>query len=420
MGEALVKSSVFKIGKETTYGSAASSMTAIELAGVPTFNDSFDTIERNIVRQAFSSFAPIRGTERVTGSLQIEANEGLRHAYLYQGAFGYWQSASGGTDCDYTLTTTTSDTSITLTNSSSYTDPQMTIGTISVSSALGFHVGYPIVIYNTSTTPDTITLAGFITDISGTNITFITAHGAGSVAINASNAVSCGELFTLCDEHQTQVVSLPSYTYEYYRGNITKEQYLGCMISSMSLDMSTGQLIQPTFNWDGKTVEYSSDSDSSTPTSGQTPLVMRLSDIFMEDESGNVYQKCISNIQLELNNETFKKECVATSGVGKVIRTARSVTGSLNTFYEDKSLQDAFKANTSFKLRALIGYSSGTSGSSHTQSSSLQAGRVLAITIPNLKFSEIGIDEDTGIFKYNASFTCEPVNGDDEIALAWL
>ena len=428
MSEALVKSSTFTIETEVAYGvDPATTPKVLETSGTPTFSDTYDTIERDIVRQAFSTYAPIRGVENTSGSFAVEAHGSgtydtpLESWMAYRAAFGYLIGPNTD-EADAAIAFTLTVQTLTLSDDLSYTDPQMKTGTLTMASTADLVVGYPFRIYDS--TGNTLKLAGFITGVTtDTSIDIITSSSDASVSILDTDELDVGFMFTLRNEDLDQVVALPSLAMNYYRGDITKETYVGNIITEFSLDMSTGQLILPSFSWEGKTVSYEETSygggtttyDSSTTS----PLVMKLSDIFMEDEDGNVYQDCISNIQITITNEVFKKQCVATSGIGKVIRTKRTVVGSLNSFYEGKDFQDDFKNEKTYKLRAIVGYSTGTDIDGHTQDTD-DIGNILAISIPQLKFSEVGIDEDSGIFKYNASFSCEPVDGDDEILLSWL
>ncbi len=442
MGNALVKSSNFTVEIEASdaYGvDPNSSDTSIdnylvELAGVPDFSDSFDTIERNIIRQAFSSYAPIRGTENTSGSVVVEAhgssvyNTPLESAALYKGAFGYLIGPDATPDVVDAALSTTVGTSgdVTGTQSTIFTNPQMYTYAIDVASSADFQVGYPVRVY--SSDGSSLILAGFIDEIpDATHITILSANtgdGSNQITFTSGDVVDCGYMFTLRDKSLNQVVNLPSLTMKYWRGNITRECYTGNIITQFSLDLSTGQLIQPTFNWEGKTVAYTtaaySGSGTTFDSNAANPLVVKLTDIFMKDEDDHAFESCISNLNLSLTNEVFKKQCIATSGIGEVVRTARNVTGSLNTFYEDSSFQTNFKSEKTYSLMAMVGYTTDVDASNNRVQSSADLGNILAIYIPKLKFSEVSVSEDTGIFKYDSNFSCEPVSGDDEIIFAYL
>lgn len=428
---ALVKSSNFTIELETTYGTDPNPTDTnlddalIELSGTPNFTDSYDTVERDIVRQAFSTYAPIRGTQNTSGDFKVEAhgsgayNSAPESGIAYKAAFGYCIGSATQTGfVDHVLSTTvTNSIGASVTNSSIFIDPQMYEHNVEVTSATNFEVGYPVRIMDS--TGATLRLAGFIKSISANTLTILSSKDTIS-SLTDGDIVDCGHLYTLRDYALNQVAALPSFTAKYFRGNITREVYTGNIVTQFALDASTGQLLQPTFNWEGKTVGYTSASQtwsaSHTYDSDVTdPIVCRLTDVFMESADGDAYQKCISNLQINLANEVFKQQCIATEGVGQVIRTKRNVTGSLNTFYEDRAFQTAFTSDTSYILRAMFNYSQTNSTYNDTP------GNILAIFAPSLKFSSVGISEDTGIFKYDTQFSLQPTGtGDNEFLLAIL
>ena len=146
-----------------------------------------------------------------------------------------------------------------------------------------------------------------------------------------------------------------------------------------------------------------------------------MEDLTADPAEGPIYfQECITNVQLTLTNEVFKKECIASTGIGEVLRTSRSVTGSLNTFYTGSDFQKAFKNDTKYNLRAVFNYSDYLDADTGEKHFRTIPGNIVAISIPLLKFSEVGIEEDTGIFKYANSFSCEPDRGDDEFLIAFM
>ena len=440
MSNALVKASAFTIEVESSYGvdpnSSDTSMEnhVLELSGTPTFDDSFDTIERNIIRQAFSSYAPIRGTENTSGNFAVEAHGAGAYqtspesVLAYKGAFGYLigPAAESGV-VDHVLATTVATTpGYSKSNSSKFTDPQMYEHEFDVTSSTNFSVGYPVRVL--SSDGATLKLAGFITDISTNTVTVLSSEPA-TVSVASGDVVDCGYLFTLRDYQGSQVSDLPSLTMKYWRGDIIRECYTGNIITQFSFDASTGQLIQPTFNWEGKTVSYtgSAGSHSSYPGSAShsydssttSPIVSKLTDVFLEDSDGTAFESCISNLQISLTNEVFKKQCIATSGIGEVVRTARKVEGSLSTFYEDATFQTAFREDTQYVLRAMFNYTTSID-SSNVRQQTTSPGNILAIFAPQMKFSSVGVGEESGIFKYDTQFSLEPDAGDDEFILAIL
>ena len=443
MGNALVKSSAFTIEVETDYGVDPNNSDTymenhvLELSGTPTFEDAFDTVERNIIRNAFSSYAPIQGTENTSGSFAVEAhgsgsyNVSPESVLAYKGAFGYLigPTAESGIVDHVLATTVDSTSSYTKTDSTKFTNPQMYTHLIEVTSTTNFTIGYPVRVLSSDGT--TLRLAGFITDIDdGVSLTVLSScpDTLTSSGLTTGDIVDCGYLFTLRDYAGNQVNDLPSLTMKYWRGNIVRECYTGNIITQFSFDASTGQLIQPSFNWEGKTVSYTGDSSSHSEYPGNpahsfdsattSPIISKMTDIFLEDDDENAFESCISNLQFTITNEVFKKQCIATSGIGEVIRTSRKAEGSLSTFYEDSAFQTAFRAETQYVLRAMFNYTSSISGSTRDQVTT--PGNILAIYAPQLKFSSVGIGEESGLFKYDTQFSLEPNEGDDELIFAIL
>jgi len=146
------------------------------------------------------------------------------------------------------------------------------------------------------------------------------------------------------DGSYPQVLATPAMNFDYYRGNIVKESWFKALATEMSIDFSTGQVCLPAFNWEGSEVGYADQSfdpseystDSIAPIykdfdSVKTePLVVQLADIYMELfehkdtwtalPSPKFFQECISNIQITITNEVYKKQCIASTGIGEVLR----------------------------------------------------------------------------------------------------
>ena len=102
-----------------------------------------------------------------------------------------------------------------------------------------------------------------------------------------------------------------------------------------------------------------------------------------------------------------------------MVRTSRAVTGSLSTFYEDKGFQDAFLADTQYSLRAVFNYATSLDASGKVFNTT--GGNIIAVSAPQMKFSEVNVGEESGLFKYDTSFACEPTgSGDNEFVLAFL
>jgi len=474
----------------------------VEVSGPPTFSDSYDTIERDVVRQAFSTYAPLRGLETTSGTVTLELhgsgtiNQAPESTLLWKSALGSLSGPAGTKSSAWMqvdkelyaeVYEAPIDDAVRLQyvegTDTKFYDPDLYVLKVKVNHTLdmttakqlGFEVGFPVRIHNNKT-DDTfkVKYIGFIvamednaTDSNSTlyilsELSYDTAEGApdfepieGS-STGGKDVVDCGFLYLLHNQYQKdannnwsypQVLATPEINFDYYRGNIVREEWMKALATELSIDFSTGQVCLPAINWEGSEVSYadggyhpSNYSDTSTDpiysefdSINTTPLVVQLADIFIQDfdsiehydwdvpannDAKVFFQECISNIQITLTNEVFKKQCIASTGIGEVIRTSRSVTGSLNTFYTGKDFQDAFKNNKKYWLRAIFNFSSSLEQGKKKFTDN--CGNIVAIGIPKLAFSEVSIEEDTGIFKYANSFSAEPINGDDEFLIAFL
>jgi len=463
---ALVKSSTLVLypGEDVTKARV------VEVSGAPTFSDSFDTIERDVVRQAFSTYAPLRGLETTSGTITVELHgSGVQESppestLLYKAAFGSLVGPAGSIANDWKLVddelsvTALTDTVSEITWNDGTADqsfnPKLYEHIIEIDAdpvPLGFKKHYPIRAIDAN---GKLLLVGFIIhgfsasdpdNPNGFDCLYVISENETPIDFANAVTVDCGFLYLLRNLDTSQVLELQDFTADYFRGDITKENWQKNLSTEFTIDFQTGQVVLPAFNFEGGGVGYGNEDQVDVPfldvgdtlywsgitdqpfDSSQTnPLIVQLADIYLENasetltnESTRFYQECISGIQITLTNEVFKKECMASIGVGEVVRTSRSVTGSLDTFYTGLDFQEAFKQDTKYICRMVFNYAyqlNTTGGKDYNDT----PGNIVAIAIPQLKFSEVNIEEDTGIFKYANSFACEPVEGDDEFILAFL
>jgi len=224
---ALVKSSTLIVypGEDTTKARN------IEVSGAPTFADAFDTIERDVVRQSFSTYAPLRGLETTSGTITVElhgsgvATKPPESSLLYKAAFGSLVGPiiPGGVDLwapvDDILTVDiiTIGTPIEVTWNDGSTDlpfnPALyshnveidTTGGVTTGS-LGFKTQMPVRIVAGSV----LHLVGFISELTDNTIVVISENGTDiSGTVNAS--IDCGWLFLLKHVDNSQVLALPEF-----------------------------------------------------------------------------------------------------------------------------------------------------------------------------------------------------------------
>ena len=71
--------------------------------------------------------------------------------------------------------------------------------------------------------------------------------------------------------------------------------------------------------------------------------------------------------------------------------------GSFSLLYEDKTIEDALRADTRAELVLVAGNA---------------AGNIFAVRFPAIRYIETPVTVDSRIFKYDVSFVCEPDTDD--------
>lgn len=404
MSTALLKNSATALRKESVYGvdpGGLDKTKAIELSGTPEFNNNYDSVERDIVRKAFSSYAPVRGLQNTSGNFGVELHGSGTHGIAPETAVA-WECAMGYQIAGGTALVTGAGSATAYAGSLFKIDVPVASG-----DELDFTVGRAIVVYRGTTVIGT----GFVSDTSTDRVVEVISKTDFSASLLAADIISEGIVYSFKDAAGA-IGELPSFTIDFWRGDITRENYTGNLITSLDIDMTTGQIVVPKFSWEGKTVAFtSSDFATDAPTGtlsydseDSTPIIARSVDL-MITSGGARTAFPVTTLSFSVQNTIAKKEAIDTEGIFEVTRTQRAVTGTLNTFYEGLDFQTAFQAENTYELMAIAGS---------------ELGNMFAISAPKLKFSEIPLSEDSGMFKYNASFTLEPISGDDELVLQFL
>lgn len=406
MNFALQKNSVLTVAKETTYGTAPT-MTdkglAVELSGDVDLQNNYDSIERDIVRKSFSTYAPIRGIQNTSGSMSFELhgsgtlNTAPETDVLWECAFGYkLAGATGGaiatadavvdyeTDAAPTATTELFKITVTLTDASTFT------------------VGRTVMIYLDST----VRGLGYVSDITGNVMTLISKTNFFS-SIVAGDAVTEGLVYSLRASDGT-VDELPSFSSNFYRGNITKESYVGNIVTSMKFNFQTGQIIIPEVSFEGKTVAYTATTFEDDVTGGTlaydsnttSPLVARSVDMIAHrNDINESWYMPVSSLSADLTNEINKLQAVTEEGVFQIMRIKRNVSGQLETYYLNKEFQQAYLDEATYQVGVIAGDN---------------IGNIFAFRMPKMKISSLSMSTDNGLYKYSANFSAEPISGDDE------
>lgn len=415
MNFALQKNSAITVAKELQYGVAPvmnDRGLAIEASGDVDLQTNFDSIERNIVRKSFSTYAPLRGLQTTSGTIPFElhgcgvAINPPETDVLWECAFGYRYAGAtttateAGTDIK-DFETGAAPTTSTILYKFTITCADVTPGTDA------FKVGNVIVVYTDGITK-TFKGAGYIIDVNTTdnNLTIVSRDNF-AAAIANGDKVTEGLFYSLKAKDGT-VGDLPSFTCNFYRGNITKESYVGNIVTAMNFEFQTGQIIIPKVQFEGKTVTYTATTFEADVPNGTlvydstytSPIVARSVDmIAYRTGTTDAWYMPVSSLSIALQNEVNKLQAVTEPGIFQVMRTKRNVTGQLETYYLDKEFQDAFLAEATYDVGVIAGDT---------------IGNIFAFRMPKLKISELSLSNDNGLFKYSCSYSAEPINGDDE------
>lgn len=371
MALALVRKSTLALALETVYGTmeTITSADVLSLAAVPNFNSNYDQVEDPTIRNTLSKWGSLRGAENVSGDLAVPfrgsgtAGTAPDSDFLWTAGIGLKNTSTASTTHATTPCTTTSIVLVT-------------------SGGTGFAVG------------DAIRVGGEITWVTVKATDTLTVSPALASAPGFGAAVGAGVHYKLSSVRK-------SLCAKFWRGDITREDYTGLVVESFDMDFATGQIPLPKFAFQGKSMAaptaevYGLGAPALDAT---TPLVAR--DMIVT--IGGV-SYAVSNIALSIKYDIYKQLAVTTSGAQNIVHTGRAITGSFSLMYEDKTVEDAFRADTQSEVRIVCG---------------TVAGNIFAVRIPKLRYVEAPKSEESGCFKYDVNFSCVPTNGEDDISSA--
>lgn len=365
MAEAQVRASTVAVKLETNYGEdpTIASTDVIEASGTPVFNDEFEAIERDVVRNTLSVLETVRGAESVNGELAVELKgsgtpgDPPNADALLEAAIGVKNlSVAGVTDTGSTTTSIVLETG----------------------DGAGFAVG------------DAVLIAGEVAWVTEKATDTLTVSPPLSGAPVSGVAVGAGVHYKLSKV-------LKSLWIQFWRGDITLETYKGCVVESMSLDFSVGQILKAMTRFQGKeaaapvTQVYGLGSptfDTTLPLMGRNMVI----------EIGGVSMP-LQNLQIEQANELYRKQSLTSFGTEKILYTRRRVTGSFSLLYEGKAIEDAFRAETKAALRVVTG---------------TVPGNIFALRLL-LKYLSVPKGEESSYYKYDTTFEAVLTNGEDEV-----
>lgn len=245
---------------------------------------------------------------------------------------------------------------------------------------------------------------------------------------------------------------LPSFHGKFWQGGIFRRDFPGNKVSKLTLEFSTGELIKPKFEFMGQKTIAATDSRwvaltpyalgaivvptvpngyfykvttpgtsaATEPTWPTTGTVVDATVTFTTQaasfDPAGAYPLVASNMtftiggvsypvskcSIELENVLYKDTAVTTSGISRIIRTGRKVTGSFELLFEDLTVENAFRNMTEGVLNLVAGST---------------GGNILTVNCPKIRHVEAPVSTDNGLYKYSVKFKCfqSASTGDDEI-----
>ena len=363
----LLRKSTLAIKREVTYGvdPVVAAVDVIEVMGAPSFIDAFDAKERNVIRNTMSMLESVRGAESVSGDINVEA-KGSGTAGTANDADALWEAGVGIKNASTASTTTTGSTTTSI--------------VLTPGGGAGFAVGDAILIagektWITAKATDTLTVSPALTSAPGTG----QAVGAG-VHYKLANGVA------------------KSLWMSFWRGDITREQYAGNVIESLSMNMATGEILSASFKYQGKSAvapvaqAYGLGAVTFDLTAPLTGLNMTLT------LGGSTI--ALSSLAFDIAHSLYRRLDLTSSGTKEIKNTGRRITGSFSLYYDSEAIETTFRNDTKAELRV-------TAGST--------AGNIFAMRIPKLRYMAVPKSEQNGIYQYDVTWEAVATNGEDEL-----
>ena len=362
MAEALERKSTLGIKVETDYGTdptlaAADVIEFTKDTSTPLYKP--DMKERTVIRNTFSALDPIVGAElSAEGTIGIELHgsgtggTAPESDPLWECAIGAKAVKTGNT----TVASAASSTSFTLT------------------SATNFAVGDAITVVISAALEVT-----WITALAGADVTC-------SPALSATPATSAA-VKNVGVHYSLSTTELKSFWTSFWRGDIVREDSPGCKVSKLEMNFSTGELIVPKFSFSAKKTNVGvTEAYGLGAPSYDTADVLVASN--MKVRVGGATYDC-SNVAFAIDNTQAKRQAVTTSGITKILRTERKITGSFSLLYESKGIEDAMRAATKSELVLFAGS---------------VAGNLFAVRFPQIRYTDVPKSVADGLYQYDVSF----------------
>lgn len=376
---ALERKSTLAVKKETSFGvdPTVASANVIEFVD---FGLDFDLeqIARNVIRNTKDSLAPINGAETVAGDVSVELH-GSGTAGTAPEADPLYEAALGVKNVSTASTTVAASTT--------------TLVKLSLGGGAGFAVGDMLIIDPSAGG----TGAYEVTWVVSKSTDDLTVSPALSAAPPASRAVGAGVHF------KTTLSELPSLWIEYWRGDITHYKFKGNKVDNLSLDFSAGKIIEPKFSIQGQAISAIATAAYGLGTPAYDSGLPHVARYMKAMLAGTTVP--LSNVSISLDNDNPRLTDITQMGTRNIVHVGRKITGSFSLYYEDKAIEDAFRAGTNAELIA----------ASSTGGTNLVLGNTYGLRLPKIKYTKASKTKDNGMFKYDVSFEAQLTVGEDVI-----
>lgn len=336
-------------------------------------------ITRSVIKNTFDELEPIFGEETVAGDITIELH-GSGTPGTVPEADPLYHCAVG----ERRLSTA----SVTISGSTT-TSIKLDTG-----DGVNHRVGEPVMV-DTSVAGDGSYEVAFITAI----VTdALTVSPALTLAPPTGRTVAAGVHYKL------SLNELKSLWTQFWRGDITLEKYKGCKVSNLAFDFTTGQVVNPKVSIQAK--------ETADPTSANYALGSPSYDAgdphvaryMVVKVGGTLYP--VSNISFGIANELVRILAVTSAGTVRIPRVRRTITGSFSLLYENKDIEAAFRAGTTYELMIV----------SSTGESKLVSGNTFAVRFAKIKYTKATKTKDNGMYKYDIPFRAIMTSGEDSLS----
>jgi len=338
----------------------------------PTFTDSdyvdytsgemtadVDMLERSVIRQSLLKLESILGQETSTGNITVELSGedqtlGVNGDLLYTNGVGKKLVSVSATDIASAIDASNFD----------------------VTSAVGLEVGQVLKVDVTGGA-----VGGEYTTIVSITSNTLEVTPALSTTPTASDAVEGLSTYIL-PRPDSDVPSLAVREHlAPTTGNTVDYDYLGVVVSDISLDFPVGGIATAAFTLAGAGFSATTPGTTiTTPCATLTPVVGKNASVTV---MGVPYTA--QDLSIKVTTEVTDVNSVTTDGITNKIGVSKAATGTFKTEYTGTSNFDAFKAGTKGSLSVLL-KDGGTSSPV-----------IVGVIAPEIKFTKVTRTDDGGI-----------------------